>query len=192
MDGKGDHMKAKRRVGRKPKEQPVTLPKVSIVEIDTKNPYFNEAYRDSADNPRVIKAQFNMRESYVGMIYAQGAIDDAEKWAADQIRRHYEALGASGASAMDYTREFVDGGQIAQSITDAQLVSSRVLKEAYTVLGPAGFDLTIRLAGDGVFVNEMSANEGMRRYLSIRFRECLETLAVHWGKKNRSIRSFTA
>jgi hypothetical protein len=171
--------KPRRRTGRK-RQAAITLPAVvTVIEID--NPLYNRAHDGDRTNPKRITAAYNPRESYVGFLHAKSIITDAEKMAGDRIRKAFEAMGGSGARAMDYSRVFVDGGNIPEPIGNAQLEAGRVLKFAAIALGPHGYELTLALAGMCKWPEEMAQTRRKREYIGQRFRECLETLAVHWG-----------
>lgn len=181
-----------KRPGRKPKPAPVTLAEyarasVTVIEVD--NPLYNRAHGPDKTNQQHIPVAFNMRESYVGWLFARGLIDGGEKRAADKVRQAYERMGGAGASAIDYGREHVDGGHIAQTITDSHLLAAGVLRDALSWLGQEGYSLTMKLAAEGRWLAELSNDERRREFLGNRFRECLDTLAVNWGFKMRRIRA---
>lgn len=178
----------KRRAGRKRKQQ-ITLPKVEIAVIEVDDPYFDPKTPESRSNPRKMKATINARESYAMWLYARRHIDHAELLAAKRIRGAWERLGGAGARAIDYSRERVDGGAAPQTISDDHLLAARILKDALSTLGPAGYDLTIKLACMGLWISDLSSREAQQKYLGMRFRECLDSLAAHWGYKIRPIRS---
>lgn len=174
-----------KRGGRKKKPKKITLPHVEMAVINVDNPLYSADHPETGDNPRRIRAQFNMRESYAGLLYGRHAIDAAQWEAAGIIRRAYEAMGGAGARAIDYERPYVDGGQITQPIVDRHLEASAKLHEALKALGPEGYNLTLRLAGEGQTPKDLSPVESRQRYFRERFKECLNTLAVLWGKKLR-------
>lgn len=178
----------RRRAGRKRKSR-VTLPHVEIAVIEVDDPYFDAKTPESRANPRKMKATINARESYAMWLYAREHIDHAELLAAKRIRGAWERLGGAGARAIDYTREKVDGGAMPQTISDDHLRAARILKDAQAVLGPAGYDLTIKLACMGLWISDLSSKEVHQKYLGMRFRECLDTLSAHWGYKQRPMRS---
>lgn len=173
-----------RRTGRKRRPAPVTVPHV-MKEVD--NPHYSRAHDGDRSNPKRIKAAYNPRESYVGLLHQRGKISDSERRAGDKVRQAFEMMGGVGAQAMDYTREPVDGGGIPDPITDRQLRAGRTLREVHDVLGPAGHDLVIRIAGEGRWPRDLTSDQERQRYLSLRLRECLEHLAVHWGYQVRRI-----
>lgn len=166
-------------------------PNFVMVEVD--NPDYQPQHAGASGNPRKSPATFNLRESYVGELAARRVITEGEKRAADRIRAAYEAMGGAGAGAIDYERVRVDGGQIAQTVTDRQLNASRTMRESINALGPQGHDLVIQIAGQGRRPVEFSRVKGRQDYISQRFRECLETLAEHWGyQSRRTIKGLTS
>lgn len=177
-----------RRTGRKPKSKPVTLASgFAMIEID--NPLHSRDHADSATNPRKALAMFDMRESYPGFLYAKRWIDDAQKRAADRVRFAYELMGGAGAKAIDYARENVDGGQIAQTVTSQHLQAAKWLREAHDVLGPDGYGLIVRYCGEGYWPKDFTVNTKTDK-TSYAFRDCLTALAEVWGWKIMDMRSY--
>jgi hypothetical protein len=178
---------ARRRPGRK-RQKPVTLGNVIMLEVE--NPLYSRAHDGDRTNPRTITACYNPRESYAGMLYARKTITQAENEAATRIRRAWEGIGGAGAKAMDYSKLVVDGGLTPEPLSERQQEYGRLLKDAALRLGPQGYDLTIKLAGQGLMPKDMVATRRQQDYLGQRFQECLETLAVHWGLQKSRIRSW--
>ncbi len=173
-------MAYKRRKNRKP-----------TVMVD--NPYFNPAAPADRTNPPKIRARVNRRESYPVYLFHRRTIDEAEFIAAKRACAAYEAIGGAGARAIDYSRQPVDGGQIAQTVTEAQLYASQTLHQMLAVLGSEGYHLTINLAGAGLWPRDLAGADAQRKranYIAERFKECLDVLAVHWGLKRRPTRSM--
>jgi hypothetical protein len=179
---------ARRRPGRK-RQKPVTLGNVIMLEVD--NPLYSRAHDGDRTNPRTIQAAYNPRSDYVAFLYAKKSIDDAEKEAATMFRAAYEAMGGAGAMAIDYSREYVDGGKAIQTITDRHLQASKTLKQARLALGEDGYSLTLKLAGECVWPKEIAPHDAqLREAIGIQFRQCLDMLSVLWGKKKHRSRSF--
>lgn len=176
---------ASRRTGRKKKPAKVTLAVVHTGEIEVDNPSYQPQHEGASANPRKVRASYNPRESYAGYLWFRKKITDTEFQAATYVRRNYELVGGAGAGSIDYSVERVDGGQIAQDITAQQMAAGRVLKHLSIMLGPAGYDLVIKLAGEGQWPRDMSSKNEKQRYLSMRFRECLEHIAVDQGWQAR-------
>jgi len=159
-----------------------------MMEVD--NPFYSRAHDGDKTNPRTITVCYNPRESYAGMLYARKVITEAENRAANRIRQAYEGIGGAGARAMDYTREPVDGGGHVEPITPRQLEFGRVLRDAALFLGPQGYDLVIKLAGQGLSPKDLAREKRRQDFWGQRFQECLETLAVHWGYQRQRSRKW--
>lgn len=172
---------AAKRTGRKKKLAKITLATVSVAEIDVDNPLYQREHDGASANPRKIRAAYNPRESYAGYLWFRKRITDTEFRAASWVRQNYELMGGAGAGSIDYAYERVDGGQIAQDITAQQIEAGRTLKRISKLLGPAGYDLVIKLAGEGKWPRDLTGKDEKQRYLSHRFRECLEHIAVERG-----------
>jgi hypothetical protein len=173
-----------KRPGRKRKIAKISLPPIAMMEVD--NPMFSPDHAETKSNPKRIMAAYNAKESYVGLLFIRGHISAAERRAGDKVRQAFEMMGGAGARAIDYSRTKVDGGQIASTVTIEQLQAGATLRECHSILGAQGHDLIIRIAGEGKTPRDIApSNERMQNYLSMRLRECLETLAVHWGYQNR-------
>ena len=167
--------------------------RTSSIAVD--NPYFNRAAPADTTNPAKIKARINRRESYPVYLFHRGTVDEAEFIAAKRSCAVYETIGGAGARAIDYGRQQVDGGQIAQSVTEAQLYASQTLHQMLKVLGSEGYHLTLNLTGAGLWPRDLAGEDEQRqrsRYIGERFKECLDVLAVHWGLKQRQTRSMIA
>jgi len=176
-----------KRAGRKRAERPVTLSGVTMVEVD--NPHYRTARPGDDVTSVKITVGYNPRESYVGFLWHQRKITDAERSAADTVRQAFERLGGSGVGAMDYTQTPVDGGGGGEPITEAHRRAGKALREVHGYLGPQGHDLVLKLAGEGRWPRDLApSDKGMQDYLSRRFRECLECLAVAWGMQARGKR----
>jgi hypothetical protein len=84
----------------------------------------------------------------------------------------------------------VDGGGVGRTeVTDRQLEAFAKLREAGRALGPEGEALACNVLADGLAIKEIARRRGQPtemkvKYLGARFRECLETLARHWGFVN--------
>lgn len=160
-----------------------------IVTRDVENPYFAPEHPVSKSNPRKIAATINVRESTIEALYARGLLDDAQKRAADRFRAIWEALGGSGASAMDYAREVVDGGKGRDPITDRQLAAGMDLKRASDALQKAHGVYAVRLVGyicgDGHSINALAETRRQRSTMTDNLRDYLDVMAQHWDYSTR-------
>jgi hypothetical protein len=156
---------------------------------DVDNPYYAPEHPVSKSNPRKISATINVRESTVEALYARGLIDDAQRRAADRFRALWEDLGGSGAGAMDYAREVVDGGKGRDPITDRQLSAGMDMKRASDALKAAHGEYAVRLVGyicgNGHSINALAETRRQRSTMTDNLRSYLDALAVHWNYSTR-------
>lgn len=162
---------------------------MKLVTITVDDPYFDKTIDESRTNTRKVTARFNMKESYAGYLFnlPNGGIDAGQKLAADKVRAAFERMGGAGAQAMDYSRTKVDGGQIAQTISEQQMDASRVLKECSECLGPEGHDLVIKLAAEGRWPKDLWPNhtQHYRNRKAEAFKQCLTALSLRWGYRSK-------
>lgn len=92
--------------------------KAHVVTIEVENPYFQKSDKESRTNQNTIKVHVNANESAIETLYSRGSIDLAHKLADDKLRYLWEACGGKGASAIDYSREQVDGRATITCVTD--------------------------------------------------------------------------
>jgi hypothetical protein len=116
-------------------------------------------------------------------------IDEAQfvagrRWEADWQRAQ------QGQVISSQFRERVDGGGASGEIlTDQQRAAQRRLAESDRALGHAGAALVRDILGRGFSISASAikyrgkATDKTERYISARFRECLETLAAVYGLK---------
>jgi hypothetical protein len=172
------------RKGRPSKARPqITLAGTIMVEID--NPNFQRVHAGTSANPRKIMAAYNPRESYVSWLFAKSLISEAERRAGDKVRKSFEAMGGAGAQAIDYSRTKVDGGKPQEQIAVYQLEAGKVLQDCCQALGPQGHDLVIKLCGEGRWPKDLANDKKRQDFISLRLRECLGSLASHWGFQTR-------
>lgn len=135
------------------------------------------------DKLRVLRS---VRDDPLAGMHARGQIDDAllaagRKWQAIQ-----EQAEIGSISAMDPTKEPVDGGKMHEPITDRQIQALRKISIAAEKLGHEGHLLVSDILTYRKSIREAAERRGMFteseiKYTGRRFRECLETLAIHWG-----------
>ena len=153
-------------------------------------PYGARVHRTVVDDPYDLGGQIVVLQSTRGdqliALRSRGRIDDAQLAAGRQWEAYEEAASIGGASAIDPTKEAVDGGRIPEPFTDRHLRAIRKLAEARSELGPVGYALTKYVLSERLSVKEAAYKLGYEsergvNYISIRFRECLEVLAILWG-----------
>lgn len=170
------------------KTKPKAIAGTGFIMMEVDNPNYQPVHDGASANPRKIMAAYNFKESYVGFLFGKGHISEAEKRAGDRVRQAFEAMGGAGAQAIDYSRTKVDGGKIADPISVRQLEAGATLREVHQRLGPEGHDLVIKLCGECRWPKDLTNEKYRQTYLSHRLRECLETLAVHWGFRSAKMK----
>ena len=125
------------------------------------------------------------REDPLGDLHARKMIDEAQYQAGRAFQHDFETA-ESGARAIDFTKEAVDGGIMPDPLSEARMRSGRQLAIVYRRLGMSGS----AIAHDFLIHNrtrrqvaESRGYSGKRyeEYFGIRFRECLDCLALVYG-----------
>lgn len=171
-------MKAARK---KRKRNPLTYGKIELQPAFVDNPYWRPDLEGETAVPRKIRAAVNVRESAVGTLAARKLIDEAQAEAAVRFRRHWEAIGGAGAQAMDYSRDKVDGGQIADPIDISQMRAAKHLAEAERTLGERNYELVRSVCGEGKAMTEIYSEKRDRLTATDNLRASLDDLARIWG-----------
>lgn len=166
---------------RRRKRNPLTFGKLELQTEFVDNPYWRPDLEGEPSIPRKIRAAVNVRESAVGTLAARKLIDEGQAEAATRFRKHWEATGGAGAQAMDYSRDKVDGGQIADPIDISQMQAARKLAEAERVLGERNYELVRRVCGEGAAMTEIFTEKRDRLTATDNLRASLDDLARIWG-----------
>lgn len=128
----------------------------------------------------------SLRDDALAWLQSRHQIDEAQFIAGRHWQRLHQSSTIGMIRAIDPTKDAVDGGQMPEAITDKQIDAFRELADSYKALGAYGGRLVFEILGEGRGIAEAAALRGCQteletKYLGRRFRECLETLAVHWG-----------
>lgn len=160
-------------------------PRIALGTIKLENPNYMRAHDGEPWNLRHIQPAVNLRESGIVALRAKNALDEAQYAAAERYRRLFEAMGSKGASAIDYSREYVDGGRSPDAIGDRQIDAGRKLKAAYTFLvarrGSDGWKLVRDICGEGLSIHDLAVSRRARDTMTDNLRACLDALAEHWS-----------
>src|SRR5215475_15458908 len=132
-----------------------------------------------------IVALRSIRNDPLGRVHSHKQIDDAQYRAGRAFQGDWERA-ERGPRAIDPTREYVDGVQTREPVTEAQRKAVLRLNRIERELGADGSALV-----HDVLVNGMTMEQvGLRRdlvtqrwkdYFSRRFQECLDRLALIYG-----------
>lgn len=176
-----------------PKPKPVDRPHIEIAERDIENPMWSRAHDGEKTNPRLIRAQVNTLESPISYLASKGALFPAQVAAADRLRALFERMGASGARAIDWRREAVDGGRIPEPVGIMQIDAGLILKTARQAVvaehGEYGWRILQYVCADGRHIREMAATRREQDTLTDNLRRYLDCLSVHWGFSTKAKRN---
>jgi hypothetical protein len=128
----------------------------------------------------------SLRDDPLAGMHSRGQIDEAMFYAGRTWQMHHENSEIGGVSAIDTTKDAVDGGRIPEPISDRQIRAFKQLRLADEALGYQGKMLIRKVLGERKSVQEYSMGLGLTserefNYMSRRLRECLDTLAELWG-----------
>lgn len=125
------------------------------------------------------------RDDPLGDLHARQMIDEAQYQAGRAFQRDFETA-ENGPRAIDPGKEWVDGGQLPEPLSDSRMRSSEQLKVCYRALGLDGQVIVHEVLVHGQTRKQMAASRGLtgkqhEEYMGARFRECLNCLAVVYG-----------
>jgi len=156
---------------------------------------------DPFDSTRRIAVTVNAAAP-VARMRAQGLINEAEVAAADRFAHLASTAQIGGASAIDYARPMVDGGQLGQPLSVAVMDAHRDLAAISRVVGMVSYrilDLIISqersvertaemLFGRQACGEARAATRAEQSYVSLRFRQALGEIVEHLGLEGRGVR----
>jgi hypothetical protein len=119
---------------------------------------------------------------------ARRAIDEAQYYAGREFERFFYQTN-SGLKAINLENPYVDCSFVPVTVTDAHCDAVEELKRADRALGLEGSTLIRNVLIHGMSFIQIAALRGMTsevevKYIGKRFRECLDTLARHFGFAN--------
>lgn len=162
--------------------QPVTLVRTKI-----ENPDWRPDLEGEKGIPRYYDADRNIRESTISVLAARKdkrgkpLIEAQQVMAADRFRAYWEATGGVGAKAIDYTREHVDGGRIADPIEAGRMRAAKHLIQARAEIGSRAFDLLVAVCGQGLGMLDLFESKRDRLTATDNLRHALDDLSRIWG-----------
>ncbi len=149
---------------------------VATVEVD--NPL-------ALDPGEKIVALRSIRNDPLGRLHSHHQIDEAQYQAGRAFQSDWEKA-ERGPRAVDPTREYVDGGQTREPITEGQREAVLRLNRAERKLGADGSAIVHDVLVHGMTMNQIGQRRGLttqrwRDYFARRFCECLDCLALLYG-----------
>lgn len=169
------------------KKRPVSLSKIELVPATVENPYWRPDLEGENAVPRTVTAMINVRESTVSFMASRKdkngkpLLSMSQVYAATEYRRHWENAGGRGAQAIDYSRDAVDGGKIAEPINVIQMESARNLADARAYLGRRAYLLVQNICGEGRSLQDLYCRKRDQLTQADNLRAALDDLCELWG-----------
>jgi hypothetical protein len=132
-----------------------------------------------------IVALRSIRNDPLGRLHSHHQIDEAQYRGGRAFQDDWEKA-ERGPRAVDPTREYVDGGQAREPITERQRRAVLRLNRIERELGADGIVLVHEVLVLGLTMEQIGQKRGLRGqrwmdYFAKRFRECLDRLALIYG-----------
>jgi hypothetical protein len=132
-----------------------------------------------------IVALRSIRNDSLGRLHSHRQIDEAQYQGGRAFQNDWEKA-ERGPRAVDTTREYVDGGERREPITERQRKAVLRLNRAERELGADGSALVHEVLILGMTMEQVGMRRGLRTqrwndYFARRFRECLDRLALMYG-----------
>ena len=127
----------------------------------------------------------SIRNDPLGRMHSHRHVDEAQYQGGRAFQADWERA-ERGPQAVDPTREYVDGGQTREPITEGQRKAVLRLNRAERELGADGAALVHDVLIQGMTMEQVGERRGLRAqrwkdYFVRRFRECLDRLALIYG-----------
>lgn len=125
------------------------------------------------------------RNDPLAKLHDRRQIDEAQYLGGRAFQEDFETA-ERGPQAIDPSKEFVDGGRMPEPITEGQRKAVLRLNRAERELGADGSALAHSVLISGLTVSQVARSRGLvgerwEKYFGLRFRECLDRLAVVYG-----------
>ena len=149
---------------------------VATVEVD--NPL-------ALDPGEKIVALRSLRNDPLGRLHTHHQVDEAQYQGGRAFQSDWEKA-ERGPRAVDPSRDYVDGGQMREPITEGQRKAVLRLNRAERELGADGSALVHDVLVRGMTMDQIGQRRGLvtqrwRDYFSRRLCECLDRLALIYG-----------
>jgi len=154
-------------------------------------PYNAEVATVEVDDPFALQhgdkivALRSVRNDPLGRLHAHRQIDDSQYRGGRAFQGEWEKA-ERGPRAVDITREYVDGGERREPITEGQRQAVLRLQRAEHELGADGSMLVHEVLILGMTMEQVGQKRGLRTqrwqdYFARRLKECLDRLALIYG-----------
>src|SRR3954452_19210308 len=130
----------------------------------------------------------SLRNDPLGRLHSHRQIDEAQYQGGRAFQQDWQRA-ERGPCAVDPTRDYVDGGQMREPITEGQRKAVLRLNRAMRELGADGSALVHDVLVHGMTMEQVGQRRGLcskrwNDYFSRRFQECLDRLALVYGFAN--------
>jgi hypothetical protein len=143
------------------------------------------------DNPLALEpgekivALRSIRNDPLGRLHSHRQIDEAQYQGGRAFQSDWERA-ERGPRAVDPTREYVDGGEMREPITEGQRKAALRLNRAMRELGADGSALVHDILVRAMTMEQVGQRRGLhtqrwKDYFARRFQECLDRLALIYG-----------
>src|SRR5580704_4829249 len=127
----------------------------------------------------------SLRNDPLARLHSRRQIDEAQYQGGRAFQNDWEKA-ERGPQAVDPSREYVDGGQFREPITESQRKAVLRLNRAERELGADGSALVHEVLILGLTMEQIGQRRGLPGqrwidYFARRFRECLDRLALIYG-----------
>jgi hypothetical protein len=127
----------------------------------------------------------SIRNDPLARLHSCGQINEAQYRGGRAFQNDWERA-ERGPQAVDPTREYVDGAQACEPITEGQRKVALRLNRVERELGADGSALVHNVLVDGMTMEQVGQRRGLitqrwKDYFSRRFQECLDRLALIYG-----------
>lgn len=127
----------------------------------------------------------SIRNDLLGRLHSHRQVDEAQYQAGRAFQNDWERA-ERGPRAVDPSRDYVDGGQMREPITEGQRKAVLRLNRVERELGADGSALVHDVLLHGMTMEQVGERRGLRGqrwndYFARRFRECLDRLALTYG-----------
>jgi len=141
-----------------------------------------------------IVALRSIRNDPLGRMHSRRQIDEAQHRGGRAFQHDWERA-ERGPRAVDPAREYVDGGQMREPITEGQRKAVLRLNRAQRELGADGSALVHDILVQGLTMEQVGQRRGLHSqrwndYFSRRFQECLDRLALIYGFANAPVKDL--
>lgn len=165
--------------------KPVEYPHATIRPMEVENPNYSRQHEGARGNPKTITVMVNIRESAIATMASRGHLQPHHVMAANRLRKILEAAGRSGARAIDYGREPVDGGGTYDPVPDMMIDAGKELVECAKIVGTFAFKYLELAVGQGCELGRIGTTQREKTTRADYIRDGLDALAQYWQLATR-------